>query len=171
MGRKWILITTAAFVLFFAAGGAWFLKTRRTLVVEFGPIAKNAPTLTQADIEALLAGPFELTRRVRQIPPTLRESFTNVTALPFDMNNPGDPMSTDLIINAPSRQLIFAGVSAQSAIIVYKQGSFASFPCAVIFSKTGKAAWITIADYLPRDIQALRISVHAGRFTLTTPGT
>ncbi|HEV2470102.1 MAG TPA: hypothetical protein VGS78_13000 [Candidatus Sulfotelmatobacter sp.] len=161
---------TAAFVLFFAAGGAWFLKTRRTLVVEFGPIAKNAPTLTQADIEALLAGPFELTRRVRQIPPTLRESFTNVTALPFDMNNPGDPMSTDVIINAPSRQLTFAAVNQQSAIVVYEQGSFASFPCAVIFLKGGKAAWLAIDDYFPTDIESLRRSVHEARFKLMTPG-
>jgi len=73
-------------------------------------------------------------------------------------------MSTDVIIHAPSRQLIFAGVSDQSAVIVYEQGSFASFPAAVVFSKAGKAAWILIDDYVPTNVYDLRRSVHAANF-------
>jgi len=73
-------------------------------------------------------------------------------------------MSTDAVIHAPSRQLIFAAVGKHSAIIVYEQGSFASFPCAVVLSKMGAAAWIAIDDYPPADTKALQRSVHAGRF-------
>jgi hypothetical protein len=164
LNLKSILISSAAFLLVFAAAGSWFWNTHRPLVVEFSPAPKGAPTLTQADIERLLSDPFRLTRRVRQVPLVLRESFANVTGLPFDMNNPGDPMSTDVIIHAPSRQLIFAGVSDQSAVIVYEQGSFASFPAAVVFSKAGKAAWILIDDYVPTNVYDLRRSVHAANF-------
>jgi len=80
------------------------------------------------------------------------------------MNNPGDPMSTDAIIHAPSRQLIFAAVGKRSAIVVYEQGGFVSFPCAVVFSKAGAAAWIAIDDYTPRDVWALRKSMREARF-------
>jgi hypothetical protein len=94
-----------------------------------------------------------------------------VTSLPFDMNNPGDPMSTDAVIDAPSRQLIFGAVGEQSAVLVYEQGSFASFPCAVIFSRTGAAAWIAIDDERPTDIATLRRSVHEARFSPMKPNT
>jgi len=80
-------------------------------------------------------------------------------------------MSTDFITHAPSRQLIFGAVSRQSAILDYEQGSFASFPCAVIFSRTGAAAWIAIDDYMPRDIADLRRSVHQARFRPMGPNT
>ena len=72
------------------------------------------------------------------------------------MNNPGDPMSTDVIIHP--------------AVVVYEQGGFASFPCAVVFSKTGSAAWIAIDDYGPRDVPALRKSVHEARVKPIEPG-
>jgi hypothetical protein len=139
--------------------------------LDFGPIPKGAPVLAQSEIEYLLADHYTVIRHVRQVPLALKESFSNVTRLPFDMNNPGDPMSTDAIIYAPSRQLIFGAVGRQSAILVYEQGSFASFPCAVIFSRAGAAAWIAIDDYGPKDIAALRRSVREARFSPMKPST
>jgi len=140
------------------------MATRKVPSLDFGPIPKGAPVLAQSEIEHLLADHYTVIRHVRQVPLVLKESFSTVTGLPFDMNNPGDPMSTDVIIHAPSRQLIFGAIGKQSAILVYEQGSFASFPCAVIFSRTGAAAWIAIEDYTPRDITDLRRSVHEARF-------
>ncbi len=151
------------------AGSAWFVGTHRVPSVDFGPIPKGAPVLALSEIEILLADHYTVVRNVRQVPLVLKESFSNVTSLPFDMNNPGDAMSTDLIIQAPSRQLIFGAVGKQSAILVYEQGSFASHPCAVILSRTGAAAWIAIEDYMPRDIAALRRSVHEGRVAQMKP--
>jgi hypothetical protein len=168
MKRIWLVVLAALALI---AGSAWFIGTSKVPSLDFGPIPKGAPVLAQAEIENLLADHFTVVRHVRQVPPVLKESFSNVTGLPFDMNNPGDPMSTDLIIHAPSRQLIFGAVGKQSAILVYEQGSFASFPCAVIFSRTGAATWIAIEDYMPRDIAALRRSVHEGRFARMKPNT
>ncbi len=170
MKRSRLVVSTALF-LGSIAGSAWFIGTRRVPSLYFGPIPRGAPVLAWSEIESLLADHYTVVRHVRQVPVVLKESFSNVTNLPFDMNNPGDPMSTDVIIHAPSRQLIFAAVGKQSAILVYEQGSFASFPCAVVFSRTGAAAWIAIEDYMPRDIDALRRSVHQGRFSPMKPNT
>jgi hypothetical protein len=167
MKRTWLVVSTALFLALIA----WYIGTRRVPSLDFGPIPKGAPVLAQSEIENLFADHYTVVRHIRQIPPVLKESFSNVTGLPFDMNNPGDPMSTDAIIHAPSRQLIFAAIGQQSAILVYEQGSFASFPCAVIFSRTGAAAWIAIDDYMPRDIAALRRSVHEARFSPMKPNT
>src|SRR5438874_6776585 len=94
----------------------WFVETHKVPSLGFQPIPKAAPTLVKSEIENLLAGRYELVHRVRQIPPVLKQSFTNFTGLPFDMNDPGDPLSTDAIISGvPSRQLIFAAVGKRSA--------------------------------------------------------
>ncbi len=170
MRRKWLFALPALFVALIA-GSAWFIGTRRVPSLDFGPIPKGASVLAQSEIENLLADHYTVIRHVRQVPLTLKESFSNVTGLPFDMNNPGDPMSTDAIIHAPSRQLIFGAVGKRSAILVYEQGSFASYPCAVIFSRTGAAAWIAIDDYMPNDLAALRRSIHEGRFRPMGPNT
>jgi hypothetical protein len=170
MKRTWLVVSTALFVALIA-GSAWFIATRRVPDLDFGPIPKGAHVLAQSEIENLLADHYTVIRHVRQVPLVLKESFSNVTSLPFDMKNPGDPMSTDAIIHAPSRQLIFGAVGRQSAILVYEQGSFASFPCAVIFSRTGAAAWIAIDDNRPKDIAALRRSVHEARFSPMKPNT
>ena len=143
-----------------------FPVTMPVLAVSSSKLLGMLPfTMPQSEIEDLLADHYTIVRQVRQIPPVLKEAFSNVTGLPFDMNNPGDPMSTDAIIHAPSRQLIFAAVGKQSAILVYEQGSFASFPCAVVFSRTGAAAWIAIHDHRPKDVAALRRSVHQALFS------
>jgi hypothetical protein len=170
MRRTRLFVLTSLFVVLIA-GSAWFLTAGRVPSLDFGPIPKGAPVLAKSEIENLLADHYIVIRHVRQVPLALKESFSNVTSLPFDMNNPGDPMSTDAIIHAPSRQLIFGAVGKQSAILVYEQGSFASFPCAVIFSRTGAAAWIAINGYWPRDVAALRRSVHEARFSPMKPNT
>jgi hypothetical protein len=170
MRRTQLFLLTALFVAL-TAGSAWFIATRRVPSLDFSAIPRGAPVLAQSEIENLLADHYTVIRHVRQVPLVLKESFSNVTRLPFDMNNPGDPMSTDVIIDAPSRQLIFGAVGKKSAILVYEQGSFAPFPCAVIFSRTGAAAWIAIDDYMPRDIAALRRSVHEARFRSMKPNT
>jgi hypothetical protein len=169
--RRTRLFVLASLFVALIAGSAWFITARRVPSLDFGPIPKGAPVLAWSEIETLLADHYTVVRHVRQVPLVLKDSFSNVTSLPFDMNNPGDPMSTDAIIDAPSRQLIFGAVGKQSAILVYEQGSFASFPCAVIFSRTGAAAWIAIEDYMPTDIGALRRSVHQGRFSPMKPNT
>ena len=171
MRRTWIVVSVTALLGVLVAGAVWFVDGHRLLAVDFGPIPRDSPALAQSDIGTLLSDDYTLVRHVRQIPATLRESFTNVAGLPFDMNDPGDPIQTDdFTIHAPSRQLIFAGVGQRSAIVVYIQGGFVSLPYAAVFSKAGAAAWIAIDGYPPADIAALRKIVHAGRFKVIRPG-
>ena len=54
------------------------------------PIQKNARVLGQNEVQNLLGSQFVVVRRVRQVPPALKQSFTNLTDLPFDMNDPGE---------------------------------------------------------------------------------
>ncbi len=145
----------------------WFEQTHKVPVLNFQPVPEGAPTLAKSDVENLLAAKYELVRHVRQVPPVLRQSFTNFTGLPFDMNDPGDPMSTDAITaGVPSRQLIFAAVGKSSAILVYEQGSFASYPNVVVFSYgNGAEAWAAaLDDYRPRDIPSLQETMRKSRF-------
>jgi hypothetical protein len=152
--------------------GLWFARTRKVPALSFQAVPKAAPILARSDVESLLAARYELVRRVRQVPPALRESFTNFTGLPFDMNDPGDPMSTDDISSGvPTRQLIFAAVGKSSAVLVYEQGSFASYPNVIVFSYTNEAsAWAAALDgHPPRDIPSLQRALRESRFRAWGP--
>jgi hypothetical protein len=108
-------------------------------------------------------------RRERQIPDSIKQSFTNVTGLPFDMNDPGDPMSTDYIIpGVPTRQLVFAGVGDDSAVIVYEQGGYANRPSVVAFSwiAGGSAWWAFLDDRPPRDIPSIKRVLQESKFEM-----
>jgi hypothetical protein len=145
----------------------WFEETHKVPALNVQPVPEGAPTLAKSDVENLLAAKYELVRHVRQVPPVLRQSFANFTGLPFDMNDPGDPMSTDEITaGVPSRQLIFAAVGKGSAVLVYEQGSFASYPNVVVFSYGNDAkGWAAaLDDYRPRDIPTLQKTLRESRF-------
>ncbi len=146
--------------------GLWFEQTHKVPALNFQLVPQGAPTLAKSDVEKLLAAKYELVRDVRQVPPVLRQSFTSFTGLPFDMNDPGDPLSTDDISSGvPSRQLIFAAVGKNSAVLVYEQGSFASYPNVVVFSYGNEKAWAAALDsYPPRDIPALQKTLRESRF-------
>ena len=69
--------------------GLWFARTRKVPALSSQPVPKAASILAKSDVENLLAARYELVRHVRQVPPVLKQSFTNFTGLPFDMNDPG----------------------------------------------------------------------------------
>ena len=84
---------------------------------------------------------------IRQLPSRVKDSFCNVqhcnyVGVKFDMVNPDETNSTDLIVpGVPNRRLVFAGLNKDSAVLVYEVGSYASFLRASILDfKTG-AAW------------------------------
>jgi hypothetical protein len=145
--------------------GLWFVRTHKVPALVFQPIPKAAATLAKSDVENLLAARYEVVRHVRQVPPVLKQSFTNFTSLPFDMNDPGDPMSTDDMIAAPSRQLIFAAVGKSSTVLVYEQGSFVSYPNVVVFLYGNEPkGWAATLDHYPRDIPTLQKALRQSRF-------
>jgi len=81
------------------------------------------------------------------VPPALKQSFTNFTGLPFDLNDPGERIGTDSVIpGVPSRRLVFAAVGDNSAVLVYEQGGRATMLNAIVFSDVNGGAWRAILD-------------------------
>ena len=130
------------------------------------PTQKSARTLTQSEVESLLGSQFVVLRKVRQVPPALKQSFTNFTGLPFDMNDPGERIGTDFIIpGVPSRRLVFAAVGDNSAVLVYQQGGYATMLNAAVFSYVNDGAWRAILnDHSVDSVLALKAAVGNGRF-------
>lgn len=100
------------------------------------------------------------------MPPALKQSFTNFTGLPFDMNDPGERIGTDFIIpGVPSRRLVFAAVGDNSAVVVYEQGGYATTLNAIVFSYVNGRAWrATLANRLVDDVPTLKTAVGNGQF-------
>jgi hypothetical protein len=127
---------------------------------------KNARPLTQSEVENLLGSQFVVVRKARQVPPALKQSFTNFTGLPFGMNDPGERIGTDFVIpGGPSRRLVFAAVGDDSAVLVYEQGGRSTMLNAIVFSYVDGGAWRAILDYRSvDDVPALKTAVDNGRF-------
>jgi len=121
------------------------------------------------EVQNLLAQNFQIVRRTRQVPPAVKQSWENTLHLPFDMNNPGDTLSGDLIIpGVPSRQLMFAGISEKVAFVVWKQGAYADTFHASVFSygpSGGK--WIARLNGPLQDLSAVRSALAHDEFHAT----
>jgi hypothetical protein len=134
------------------------------------PVPQNAPTLNAADVEKLLGvDEFRVVRRVGQVPIVVKESFSNLSQLPFDLVEPGEEMSTDdLTFGKSSRRLVFLGLRKDSAILVYEQGGFANTCNAIIFwFEDGGLYWAATLNSIPRDMASLKTVVKKGQFRPT----
>jgi hypothetical protein len=125
--------------------------------------------LTDSEVQSLLAQNFQIVRRVRKVPASVKQSWENVVHLPFDMNNPGDTLSGDLIIpGVPSRQLMFAGIGQSVAFIVWKQGAFAdTFHLAVFSYGAQGGKWTARLNGPLGNISALKLELTRGEFQAT----
>jgi hypothetical protein len=132
------------------------------------PIQKNARILAPSEVESILGSQFVVVRKVGQVPPTLKQSFTNFTGLPFDMNDPGGRIGTDFIIaGLSSRRLVFAALGDTFGVLVYEQGGFATTLNATVFSYVDGGAWRAILLKRPVDnVPALKIAVGNGQFRI-----
>ena len=168
LSRAWILVIAAAAIVTLVL--AIYARYFRIPPFSGAPVTGSSPALTNSDAEKLFGQSFRLVWHVRQIPATIKQSFVNATNLPFDMNNSGDPLSTDLILpGVPSRQLILAGVGQDSAFVVWKQGGYADTFHVVVFSFAGKGGrWKASLNGPVEDISALRSAVHNGQFRVST---
>jgi hypothetical protein len=135
---------------------------------DVNPIQKNAHILAPNEVESLLGSQFVVVRKVGQVPPALKQSFTNFTGLPFDMNDPGERIGTDYVIpGVPSRRLVFAALGDTSAVLVYEQGGYATTLNATVFSYVKGGAWRAILLSHPVDnVSALKMAVEDGRFCI-----
>ncbi len=133
--------------------------------VNLEPVPKGAPNLNQADIEKMLGVErFQIVRRVRDVPVAVQKSFTNLTSFPFEMADPGKNMMDDVIVpGLPARRLVFAGISDDSAFVVYEQGGYVDTLEAVFFwFELGGRNWGTILTVSVNDVASLRAAIVAG---------
>jgi hypothetical protein len=156
-----------AIVVIAAAAAVWLYRAHSPApAFNVTATQKNARILTQNEVENLLGSQFVVVRKARQVPPALKQSFTNFTGLPFDMNDPGERLGTDFVIpGVPSRRLVFAAVGDNSAVLVYEQGGYSTMLNAIVFSYVNGGAWRALLDYRSvDDVTALRTAVGNGRF-------
>lgn len=168
------LVFTGILALIVTAGGiAWFVSrhsiARVDLFADTHPVPKNAPTLNGADIEKILGVEhFRVIRRIGEIPPVVKESFSNFTKLPFDLADPGEEISTDMIIpGKSSRRLVFLGLSDDSAVLFYEQGGYIdSFNTVIFWFGNGGRGWGATLERapIPQDISTFRAAVQSGKF-------
>jgi hypothetical protein len=163
---KGILLVSAA-IAAFSVFVTWFVGSRPAPRLDVTPVTKNAATLNEADIEKLLAfGQFRTFRHVRQVPVAVKESFSNFTGLPFDLADPSEEISSDLMIpGKSSRRLVFLGLSADSAILIYKQVGFVGTCHAVVFwyGEEGRG-WGASLPGIPKNMDGFRAIFSQRRF-------
>jgi hypothetical protein len=133
------------------------------------PLGTASRTLTDSEVQSLLAQNFQIVRRVRQVPASVKQSWENVVHLPFDMNNPGDTLSGDLIIpGVPSRQLMFAGIGQSVAFLVWKQGAYAdTFHLAVFSYNVNGGKWAARLNRPLENISDQKLALTRGEFHAT----
>jgi hypothetical protein len=144
-------------------------KVEINLAADLTPISKNAATLNAADIEKILGvEQFRVIQRVEEVPEVIKKSFSNMTGQQFDLAEPGEEISSDMIIpGKPSRRLVFLGVSSDSAVLYFEQGGFVGTVNAVVFwfGDGGRDWGATLSERpIPKDIPSLQAAVKEGRF-------
>jgi len=144
-------------------------KVEINLAADVTPISKNAVTLNAADIEKILGvEQFRVIRRVKEVPEAIKISFSNITGQPFDLAEPGEVISSDMIIpGKSSRRLVFLGVSSDSAVLFFEQGGFVdTFNTVVFWFGNGGHDWgaTLYQGPIPKDILSLKDAVQKGNF-------
>jgi hypothetical protein len=131
------------------------------------PLTERARTLSEADVQQILKGDFRIVRRVQQIPPPVQQGFTLLSHDQFSMVNPGQEMSTDMILpGVPNKRLVFAGIGNDTAMLVFEQGGFAGTIHATVFeySQQGGTWGAMLDDHNVSDLPTLRAVIGKGLY-------
>jgi hypothetical protein len=165
--RKRILIAALSAVVLLVIFAVFYRSNYVAPRFNVAPMPKGARQLTTAEVEEILKDDFILTRRVQQIPASVKADYTVIANVPFEMVNPGQTRSTDAIIpGVPSKELVLVGVAGSSAVLIFKRGGLSDTTNAAVFSHKGTGGvWgARIDDDSVQDIAALRNAVHNRRF-------
>jgi hypothetical protein len=164
---KWFAVGSAA-VLISIAGFVVFHRSKHVAPpFEVAPLPKSARWLAPAEVENMLSADFVLIRRVQQVPAAVKADYTALSNEPFEMVNPGQARSTDVIIpGVPNKELVFVGLAGDCTVLMFKRGGLADTTNAAVFSHRGTGGvWTArIDDYSVEDIAGLRRAVHNRRF-------
>lgn len=164
-----VTLLSLAIVAIIAVSATIYIDYYSMPQFDFAPIQRNATLLTQQDVETILNKHFKAIRRTRQIPPTIKQSFTNVATDLFDMGDPGGPMSSDGITPGVStRRLVFAALADNAAILVYEQGGFINVEVIVVLSfAEHEGVWAAVLKSDVKNLDGLRTAVRRGQFHVT----
>src|ERR1700730_1557742 len=111
------------------------------------PLQKDSATMSLAQLDKLMRENFVILTDVRKLPESVKSSFCNIekcnfVGVKFDMVNPGEAMSTDYIIpGVPNKQLRFAALNGNSAIVLYEWGGYADQECVTVFDFREHTLW------------------------------
>ena len=133
--------------------------------------------MSLAQLDKLMRENFVIVTDVRKLPESVKRSFCNIekcnfVGVKFDMVNPGEEMSTDGIIpGVPNKQLRFAALSDDSAIVFYEWGGFVGQECVTAFDFRGRTSWgASLKVFRVRTLDQLRTAISDRQFTQWSPG-
>ncbi len=145
--------------------------TASQLYNDTASIPKGAPSISAPVLRQLTSGDFTVVMDLRFLPSRVKESFCNVEdcnygSTKFDMVNPGETMSTDLILpGVPNKRLVFAALNRDCAIVVYERGGYVSFLRTTILDfRDGKTWETTLNSYPIRNLPELRVALSQGKY-------
>jgi|ERR1700733_2583603 len=135
---------------------------------DFAPIPGSSHPLALQDVESILRKHFKTIRRIRQIPPTIEQSFSNLTGAPFDMGDPGGPLAPNgSVSDLPHRRLIFFAFTDNAAILAYEQSTSRTIPVelvAVLYFVDPEGAWFAELKSDANNLEGLRNVIRRGEF-------
>lgn len=167
MQRATKLVLTALALA--AIGWSVSHRVKVDLRPDVNPVPRNAATLNGADVEKILGVErFRVVRRINEVPLVVRQSFSNFAQNPFDLANPGEEISSDVLIpGKSSRRLVFLAISEDSAVLFYEQGGFADwFNVVVFWFDGGGRGWGATLERgpIPHDVSSLKAAIQSGNF-------
>ena len=126
--RKWFavgcgsaLISIIGFVVFHRANHV-------APPFEVAPLPKGVHALSPAEVEDILSANFVMIRRVQQVPAAVKADYAALSNEPFEMVNPGQTRSTDVIIpGVPNKELVFVGLAGDCAVLMFKRPATRNF--------------------------------------------
>ena len=132
--------------------------------------------MSLGQLDKLMHGDFLIVTDIRKLPEAVKTSFCNIeqcnfVAVKFDMVNPGEAMSTDYIIaGVPNKQLRFAVLNSDSAIVFYERGGYTNQLCATAFDFRERTSWgASLTVFRVTTLEQLRTAISDRQFTQWLP--
>jgi hypothetical protein len=174
--RTIVIMLCAAVSLFFSSCTKAQHLDDSPLVHEV-PLQKDSATMSLAQLDKLMHENFVIVTDVRKLPESVKGSFCNIekcnfVGVKFDMVNPGEAMSTDYIIcGVPNKQLRFAALNGDSAIVFYELGGYADQLCVTAFDFRQRTSWgASLKVFRVNTLEQLRTAISDRQLTQWSPG-
>jgi hypothetical protein len=172
-----IAIMLCAVVGLFFSGCTKAQHLDNSPLVHETPIQNGSATMNLAQLDKLIQENFVIVTDVHKLPESVKGSFCNIekcnfVGVKFDMVNPGETMSTDYIMpGVPNKQLRFAALNGDSAIVFYKWGGYADQLCVTAFDFQERTSWgASLRGLRVNTLEQLRTAISDRQFSQWSPG-